>query len=130
MISTGRWDSISLKSPTAQMLHVGMGCVKEVSSGIALCLHLLVLLISSMLSTLVPFFLKMETINESVSQKDLFTILNLLLSIEVKFGDFHSFGVQYTILFICSEVVCKRCNGFQARSALMKNFMISILRFE
>lgn len=83
MISTGKWDCISLKSPTARMLHVGMGRVKEVSSGIALCLHLLVLLISSMLSTLVPFLLKMETINESVSQKDLFTILNLLLSSQV-----------------------------------------------
>lgn len=42
------------------MLHVRMKWVDEASVGISLCLLLLVLLISSMLNTLVPFLLKTD----------------------------------------------------------------------
>lgn len=57
--SSKRQDSISYKRYTAQMLHMRMEWVDEVSVGI-LCFHLLVLLISSMLSTLIPFLLKTD----------------------------------------------------------------------
>lgn len=50
------------------MLHMRMKWVDEVSVGISLCFHLLVLLISSMLNTPVPFLLK--TGKKSASEKN------------------------------------------------------------
>lgn len=66
-ISSKRQDKISWKRSTVQMLHMRMEWVDEVSVGISLCFHLLVLLISFMLNTLVPFLLKTD--NKSASEK-------------------------------------------------------------
>lgn len=49
------------------MVHVRMEQVDEVSVGMSLSFHLLVFLISSVLTTLVPFLLK--TSNKSASEK-------------------------------------------------------------
>lgn len=73
------------------MLHVRMKWVDEVSVGISLCLLLLVLLISSMLNTLVPFLLKND--DKSASQ-NVVTMLNLVLPIKDELRAFSSFCIH------------------------------------
>lgn len=56
-----------LEKYSAEMLHMRMEQVDEVSVGMSLSFHLLVFLISSMLNTLVRFLLKTE--NKSAPEK-------------------------------------------------------------
>lgn len=55
------------KDNAAQMLHLRMEWVDEVSVGIPLCFRLPVLFISSVLHTLVPFLLKTD--NKCAAEK-------------------------------------------------------------